>query len=166
MNSKGFISLVLVVSAIFSCGTDHTTEIRKATFARDSVIELTKAKDTIIAGFMNSLNQIKRNLIEIQTLESEVAGDQINNSVINEKNNLSSTKEMKAIKNLMDSNQKALTILNVELNKAQFKIALQNKKIVTLNAELLDKTIELEKLYSYLLAKNKKITELNSLIKN
>lgn len=165
MNCKGYISLVFIISVVFSCGSDNSAEIRKANFARDSVIELTKAKDTIIAGFMNSLNQIKRNLIEIQKLESEVADSQKNNNVIYESENLSLTKEMKTIKNLMDLNQKALTILNMELNKAKFKIALQNKKIVILNTELLDKTIELEKLYNYLLIKNKTITELNALLK-
>jgi anion-transporting ArsA/GET3 family ATPase len=157
MDVKIYFFLVVAFSPILSCVSDSSMDLKRANSSRDSVIELSRKKDTIIAAFMNSLDRIKNNLQNIQNLENELSDEQEKINAINQKDKVNLNKDIKVIKGLLDINQKAVVALNLQLDKAQREIDIQNELIITLNAQLLDKTIELENLYSYLLIKNKTI---------
>lgn len=61
----------------------------------------------------------------------------------------------KTLNDLLDSTRNSNNALSFKLNKLQFELWKLNKINKNLNSQLLDKTLELEKVYSYLLTKTK-----------
>lgn len=145
----------------FSCGKDHHSEVRLLEMERDSLLELAQIKDSILNEYQINFAKIENTLHNFQQTKKGLFSDQksIKNVKVLPQKNLNPK-----IRNIMDliySNQKAFSILNTKFVKSQVELNHINKKNILLSSQIVDKTNELENVYSYLLTKNKTISELN-----
>lgn len=119
---------------------------------RDSLILVIDEREASVNDFVNSFNEVERNLNEISEKQNIILFSA--NKDINASQKERINAEIKAINNLMEANAKKLNQLNSKLKKSDRKnVALENTTIL-LNEQLKQKIKELKVL-------NDKISSLN-----
>jgi len=144
----------LLIAVILGLGTACTSPENDASLLqqRDSLMVVIDEREATVNEFLNSFNDVERNLNEISEKQNIIllsANRDINND---QKERINA--EIKAINQLMEANAKKLNQLNSKLKKSERKnVALENTTIL-LNEKLKQKIKELKVL-------NDKISSLN-----
>lgn len=149
---------------IFGCGESVNPELEKLKAERDSIARFAESKDSTINSFIESLNDIERNLGEVKQKQGIISSTAKEGAELQGSAKDRINEEINYINELMDENKKKLSSLQSKLKKSNVKIASLEKMIEQMTAQLQEKDAEIAGLKEQLAAMNIQITELNTTV--
>lgn len=149
---------------LFSCGNETNPEIEKLKAERDSIARFAESKDSTINSFIESLNDIERNLGEVKQKQGIISSTAKEGAELQGSAKDRINEEINYINELMDENKKKLASLQSKLKKSNTKIASLEKMIEQMTEQLKEKDAEIVGLKEQLAAMNIQITELNTAV--
>jgi len=149
---------------LFSCGNETNPEIEKLKAERDSIARFAESKDSTINSFIESLNDIERNLGEVKQKQGIISSTAKEGAELQGSAKDRINEEINYINELMDENKKKLASLQSKLKNSNTKIASLEKMIEQMTEQLKEKDAEIVGLKEQLAAMNIQITELNTAV--
>lgn len=147
-------SLVMMVS----CKNPLTDE--KVIAQRDSLIAVIDERESSVNDFMNSFNEVERNLDLVSSKQNIIVNNSFREDIkATQKDRIN--KEIIAINELMDRNTQKIKELSKKLNRTDKKNKQLAKTIDFLNNQLTQKYAELTELNKQLNSLNTQVTLLN-----
>jgi len=161
-NISYLISLLIVLFS--GCKNDSITDtdIQKITIQRDSLIESSIKKDSLINTFVSSFIEIENNLVNIKQKEEIISLPANNNVELKGSFKDEVIENIKIINELMDKSRQKITLLNAKLKESNFKNEQVTKLVDILNTQIDYKNQELITLNKKLTAHDKITTKLNA----
>lgn len=165
MKKHIFSILILVVLAGCNSHVKQENEFLKAEV--DSLNDLSTMKDSAITYFIESMNDIERNLETIKEKESIIT---LNSQMSGIENNLTQqdkiNDDIQLIYNLLNENQNKVDELSEKFKKANIKIKEFEIIVARLSKEIEDKNTEINNLKDELIAMNIQIENLTTETEN
>jgi vacuolar-type H+-ATPase subunit I/STV1 len=163
---KKILFSIATALMIFGCGNEPNPEIEKLKAERDSIARFAESKDSTINSFIESLNDIERNLGEVKQKQGIISNTAKEGAELQGSSKDRINEEINYINELMDENKKKLSSLQSKLKKSNVKIASLEKMIEQMTAQLQEKDVEIAGLKEQLAAMNIQITELSTVVTN
>lgn len=147
--------LILAAAATLALTSCNKKELADASNTNDSLITVVNARDASLTEFIDSFNDVERNLDSVAARQHiiTISSDQPGELKGNQKARVNA--EIAAINNLMNENRKKLASLSSKLKNSGYKNAALEKTIATLTNQLEQKDLELTAL-------NEKLNNLNA----
>lgn len=160
-----FIAAILLMAT--SCDELHLSDedLTKANHQRDSLYQISQAREESIEAFLTSFNEIEKNLNDITEKQhaiyftTETKGREFK---VDQKDRINA--EIAAINELMKQNSATIEDLKMKLKNSRGKYATLEKSMATLNEQLAQKNTELEQLNAKLNSLNIQVAQLQTTI--
>ena len=156
---KNLIMIILV--AVLAGCHDYKTDVANLTKEKETLQSDAAYKDSMINGFVSSMNEIETNLGTItekqQSITASSSGTELSKS---QKERIQD--EISEINTLMQSNRDKIAQLQKNLKKSNSKAAQFEKAIALLNQQIETKNIELASLNQRLAELDTKVATLNT----
>lgn len=164
MKNYFFIAAIsLLVTACNQGEIDKSkAELSKSNRKIDSLMVISKDRESSINDFISSFNDVERNLDSVAAKQHiiSLSTDKRSELKLDQKARINS--EIVAINNLMDTNRKRIANLNQKLKGSAHKNAELEKTIVFLNEQLVQKESELVQLNKQLSSLNIQVAQLQT----
>jgi len=133
---------------------------------RDSLMAQYDAKDSIINGYLQDINDIQTNLEGLTRQEEILSRTAANNPEATLDAKTKAMNDIEAIRQLLDANQKKLSELQSRIRKNNVKIGELEKVIVSLNTQMANRDSSINVLNEKVLALNGTISTMDVQIAN
>lgn len=160
---KNLLSVLGICLLIASCGPDYKSEVAKMQKERDSLMAQYDAKDSVINGYMQAINEIQTSIDDLTRQEQMLS----RTGTDPEASTDAKTKIMNnidAIRQLIDQNKKKLGALESKIHQNNIKIGELEKTVQSLNQQLAEKDSTVNVLNTNILALNGTITTMQGQI--
>lgn len=142
-------------------GNEKNPEMDRLEMEKEALIKESAAKDSTINSFLESLNEIEDNLIQVKQKQSNVvqtskSGGELGGSVKDRIN-----EDIQFINELMEENKKKISSLQSKLKNSNLKIAEFEKTIKRMMEQMEEKDKEISTLKEQLVSMNFQIEQLN-----
>jgi DNA repair exonuclease SbcCD ATPase subunit len=166
---KKYLIILIVGASAVACNTkEMEQQIAQLTEENQKLIEESSEKDGSIASFMESFNDIERNLAEIRARENNIAITNSDEKLTDEDIKTKIAEDIAAINELMSQNRDAIASLDKQLkrsysNNAKIKQAMETLK-EEMTAQVAEKDEQIAVLKKDLEDLNFTVAELNASI--
>jgi uncharacterized coiled-coil protein SlyX len=154
--------LIIGTILLFVTACSNQSEVDKANRERDSLAAILNQRDASLDEFVNSFNDVERNLDSIAVKQNLISKSTENAGEFKTTSKERINSQIAAINNLMEENRKKLASLNAKLKSVNGKNAKLEKMIATLNEQLAQKDKELAELNEKLAGLNAQVTLLQT----
>ena len=151
---KNLLGVLGIIILMASCGPDYKIEVEKMMRERDSLMAQYDAKDSIINGYLQDINDIQTNLEGLTRQEEILSRTAANNPEATLDAKTKAMNDIEAIRQLLDANQKKLSELQSRIRKNNVKIGELEKVIVSLNTQMANRDSSINVLNEKVLALN------------
>ena len=163
---KNLLGVLGIIILMASCGPDYKIEVEKMMRERDSLMAQYDAKDSIINGYLQDINDIQTNLEGLTRQEEILSRTAANNPEATLDAKTKAMNDIEAIRQLLDANQKKLSELQSRIRKNNVKIGELEKVIVSLNTQMANRDSSINVLNEKVLALNGTISTMDGQIAN
>lgn len=152
-------ALLLIVTALFFSCTgeleDKITELEEVNAEANTKLD---SKEELIVDFINSMNEIEANLIEIKNKENIVT-TQFNKGNVEMNDNMKDqiVSDINLINQLLQDNKNKMVSLNKKLKKSNIKISELETMILAMTKRIDEKDAEIGALQTQLAAANEQL---------
>ncbi len=166
---KKYLIILLIGAGTFACNTKELEQqIAQLTEENQKLLSESTDKDSSIASFMESFNDIERNLAEIRARENNIELTNSDKKLTEEDIKAKISEDIAAINELMAQNKETIASLDKQLKRSYGANAKVKKALETLKAELTaqveQKDEEIAGLKTQLEDMNFTVAELNATI--
>lgn len=166
---KKYLIILLIGASTFACNTKELEQqIAQLTEENQKLISESTDKDTSIASFMQSFNDIERNLAEIRARENNIELTNSDKKLTEEDIKAKISENIAVINELMAQNKETIASLDKQLKRSYGANSKVKKALETLKAELTaqieEKDVQLAGLKKDLEDMNFTVAELNATI--
>jgi len=164
---KKILVSIMVLALFAGCNTKVKKENETLKTVVDSLADLSTLKDSAITYFIESMNDIERNLEIIKEKESIITmNSKANDIEQNQSQQDKINEDIQLIYNLLQKNMQTVDNLNEKFRNANIKIKEFEKTVARLTKEIEDKNIEINNLKDELIAMNIQIEALTTETEN
>jgi hypothetical protein len=159
---KKLLWMALAIFTLNACNNEEKNpELERLEMEKEALIKESSSKDSTINSFLESLNEIEDNLVQVKQKQSNViqsskSGAELGGSAKDRIN-----EDISFINELMEENKKKLASLQSKLKNSNLKIGEFEKTIKRMSEQLLEKDQEITTLKEQLVNMNFQIEQLN-----
>jgi len=158
----GFVLLIALGVFFYIRYThDHTTQLAQMDNQQKSFTEQLTARDSMINDWLNTFDQIEKNLTAIKQKENILSMKSTGTEMSKDKKN-QVLEDIKAINNLIDENKKKIAQLSAQLKKSGTTITGLQSRISDLEASMSQYETQVSDLKTSLANKDVQIEQLNT----
>src|SRR4051812_4407026 len=127
---------ILIAVAAITLSSCNRAELERQKRTNDSLQMIVNDRDSSVTVFLNSFNEVERNLDSIARKQNIISTSAEKGGELNQNQKDRINSEIASINELMEKNQKKIAELNRKLKASGNKNALLQKTIATLNEQL------------------------------
>jgi chromosome segregation ATPase len=162
---KKIILSVAVVATAFLTGCDNKEkELAALTHQKDSLINVSQAKDQSIEEFFTSFEEIENNLSAITAKQNLIAEKTSDNAEVGKDTRAQINAQIAAIGQLMEESKAKTDELSRKLKNSNYKVGKFEKMIASLNTQIAEKDSQMVVLNDRLIALNTQVDNLNTTV--
>ncbi len=150
---KNLLSVLGICMLLASCGPDYKSEVAKMQRERDSLMAQYDAKDSVINGYMQAINEIQTSIDDL-TRQEQMLSRTGNDPEASTDAKTKIMNNIDAIRQLIDQNKKKLSALEGTIRKNKIKIGELEKAVASLNTQLAERDSNINVLNNNILALN------------
>lgn len=128
--------VAIALSVMTGCGPDYKMEVERMMRERDSLMAQYDAKDSVITGYMNDINEIQASLDSLTLQEEILQRNNTNDPETSKDAKVKAHEQIEAIRQVIENNKKKLAELQSRLRKNSAKMAQLEKMVESLNQQL------------------------------
>jgi len=159
---KTFLALVIPVMLLAAGCNQGKEEISKLKTTNDSLVSISRAKDSMVSDFVSSFNEIQSNLDSIKMKEKIISKTAGGSSELKTRSKDQINSDINEIYRMQQENRAMIASLRSKLKKSGVQVAQLQEMIDNLSKQIEAKDVEIAQLKDDLTKLNVQVTDLTT----